>query len=133
MDPLRFEYKLLNDRGVPTSFFSSRAKVADDHLTLGKDALPLAAISQVIRFMQARLALLVTSDDGPRWMNLIVTSGDAGKVKQRIDCLGSARRAEMRQRELEQAGKGQLFRAAECPYCQATLDLSGFPRSPEMY
>lgn len=132
MKPQRFKYKRLNKNGVETGFFSSRGEVTDTHLSLGKRTIPLADIAQVIR-KKNRLVVFFAGSDGPDSIALAVTSGRARPIKERIDLLCSAQWAEQHQQELERSGRGHLFRARTCPHCQATVDLSGFDESPELY
>ena len=132
MDSLKFKYKPINKKGNETGFFSKRGEVNEDEVILNKDALPIASIVQVVR-RQKRLVLFVLTEDGPIQIALSITSGKASAIKEMIDRLGSATFAIQHKKQLEAVGKGHLFNAAVCPYCEATVDLSGYAESPEMY
>jgi hypothetical protein len=57
----------------------------------------------------------------------------AGELRRAINFRCSRQQARKRKKALERAGQRTLFSAAECPYCESVVDLSGFARTPQMY
>jgi hypothetical protein len=132
MEPIRFKYKTLNDKGQVTGFLSKKGQITGQEVVLDKTPVPLAAIAKTSRRMN-RLILVVATQNKPATIVLAVTKGRAEDLKQAVDRLCSSRWAELRQAELAKAGKAAAFRTEPCPYCQSVIDRTGFDETPQVY
>lgn len=132
MDTIKFKYKPIADDGSEVGIFSKRGEVHEDELILDNESSPISSIMHVAR-RENRLVLVFLTPEGPMQIAMAITSGKASVIKKAIDRLGSATFAMQHQKELEAVGKGQLFHAAVCTNCEATVDLSGYAESSEMY
>ena len=132
MDTIPFKFKMIDKKGNEQGFFSKRGEVNEDGVTLHKEFWPISSILHVVR-RENRLVILVQTAAGPQQLAIAITSGKASAIKRMIDQLGSATIAIQHKKQLEAVGKGNLFHAAVCPNCEATVDLSGYAESPEMY
>jgi hypothetical protein len=129
---LRFKFKELNEKGQETGLFSKKGEITDDQIVLDGNAIPLLAIAKTARRAN-RLILVVATKDQPITVAIAITSGKSQDLKQAIDGICSSGWARMHREEMEKNGKGALFRSEPCPYCRATVDLSGFEETPQMY
>ena len=64
-----------------------------------------------------------------RYIVIDVSKVPAIELKKHIDLLSSSIHTERRRQKLASEGKENLFRAATCPHCKATVDLTDFENS----
>jgi hypothetical protein len=134
-----FKFKYLNDRGQEHGLWAKKGEVRDGSLVLEGRAIPMAAIAHTL---VRRNRLLLTVFTGPNQTSAFVmalhSGPKGGKVfaeglKQEIDRAFTAQQAAFRLEALRKEGRAGAFRVQQCPSCDATIDLSGFALSPQVY
>ena len=132
-DPMNFKFHWVDEEGNTKGMFATKGHFDGEMLHLGKDdSLPVAAFAEV-ESRNHYLLFAVAHEDGPIHLILYITSQSlAQKLKEAIGRARSAIWAEQHRKELNEAGRGHEFRAVHCPYCQATIDLTGFPETPQV-
>jgi len=141
IEPLPFKYKLLNARGEEAGVFSKRGELTADEIVLDKTRIPLLAVAQTAVRMNRLILVVATGDQRLVTTAVAITSGAsrgsrqarARAIKQAIDRICSASWADRHRDQLRQQGRAAEFHAEDCPYCGATIDLSGFDPSPQVY
>lgn len=131
---LKFKYLRITSAGTPVeSLFCDRGRVDSREIKLSKRIIPLEAVVDVEQKFD-RLALTVA--EGGTLSNVIIAvkgGTPAVILRQHLERMLSYRRAEQRRLELQNLGRGHEFRTETCRYCGATVDMTNFPRSPQMY
>jgi hypothetical protein len=132
MEPYPFKFKWLNQQGQPQGFASKKGRFDGEMLVLDEAQIPSEAIIHV-DCRENRVVVAAASGQNEQ-VNLlfILTKGSADKLKE---LLGQARSRAWARRHREQlvaAGRGSEYRDATCPHCQAAIDLSGFPKTPQV-
>lgn len=135
---LEFRYRLILKGGSTDlgTVFGNKGVATADGLKLGKDFLAYEHILETaVQDRQLVLALspgcqlskkLHRSLVSNNCLALEVRKAAPREVGMYISRCRSKREVENHRAELTAAGKIDLFRAADCPHCGATVDLSGF-------
>ncbi len=130
---LKFKFQYLDANGSPTGFLSKKGLLDGEHLTLDKTPIPLDAIIRATRRFNNLLVEASTDQLEPAVIAIQISSGSVRKLHSSINQTASARQIKSRQQRLVELGKAHLFRQALCPQCNSTIDLSGFPETPQSH
>jgi hypothetical protein len=132
-EPIRFKFKHVNNKGEETGLLSKKGSFDGETLILDKTQIPILAVVRARRFSN-RLILTLLQEDGSMSQGAIaLTGGKTRPLLSAINVATSARWCELRQERLGRQGRQQDFRAAQCPHCQAMIDLTDRPDSPQLY
>lgn len=132
MDVTNFSFKYLKN-GQPQGFRSKKGSFDGQTVTLDDTQFPVAII-QAIETRQNYIFFVLPSESGEHvTLPIILTSGSAKQLKMALDRSRSGIWAQLRQEKLNEQGRGDEFRAVNCPHCAAVIDLSGMPQTPQVY
>ncbi len=132
MEPQRFKFKWVQN-GEPTGFRSKQGLLDGENLHLDDITIPIGAIHSV-EIRQNYMIFVVPDETGQeRGLVIMLTGGSINKLKTALDHSRSGVWAESRRQELIAQGRGSEFRSAVCPNCQATVDLAGMDKTPQVY
>ena len=133
IEPIAFKYKLTTD-GTASWFRSKPAELNEQGLQLFEETIPFEHIWQTEGADNLVLMVLdpetVLSEETTKHVGegnaliLQVSGVAAATLAATIDRHASAAQADKRRQELTEQGKGDQYRVATCPQCQATIDLS---------
>lgn len=132
MDAMDFKFKWVDDEGHETGFVSKKGRFDGENIDLEGTVIPVAAFGDVDVRGNRMILTTVGENDEPVFLVFAVTGGSAAKLKQSIGLARSAVWAHMHREELEKEGRGGEYYEATCPHCHATLDLTGFPVTPQV-
>jgi hypothetical protein len=135
-----FKFKFVNNQGREIGFLAKKGALRVDVLVLDGQAIPLVCVIQaLVRLNRLVLAVQPAPGARPVYSTLSIVSGPrkgetiALGLKRGIDRAVSEGRATARLNALRNEGRGTAFRVETCRHCGATIDLSGFDRSPQAY
>jgi tetratricopeptide (TPR) repeat protein len=129
---LTFKFKWLDENGNEKGFRSKRGSFDGATLKLDDVELPAAAVLD-IDVRGSRMAISVLREDQQTIYLLVnINNGNADELKQQIGVARSATWAASHQQELSTEGRSGEFRSETCPHCTATIDLTGFPKTPQI-
>lgn len=143
MEEIRFKFKHVSQNGTEQTLFSKKGSFDGETLTLDETQIPIVAILRA-QSRRSFLFLLVLQESGEAKPAMIaVKSSNLRELMLAINRCTSARWAELRResrakkakeaRDAGQEHKEPEFRTALCPYCQATIDLTGRLPSPQVF
>lgn len=133
MEPLRFKFKWLDEQGNEAGFLSKKGSFDGQTLVLDDIQLPAACLRTVDN-RGKRFVIATVDREGHTHQALFsVTSGSIDRLRTELGLCRSRAWAEAHREELAQAGRGHEFRSVICPHCQATIDLTSMPRTPQVY
>ena len=133
---LRFRFHYLDDRGNETGLMSKAGHFDGETLWLDRAMLP---VQHIVKTQRRHDRLILHLDkEAPaggfaEHLAFDVTSGPIDALHASLNEIASATRARGRRRRLEADGSGDAFRSTECPHCRATIDLTGFDETPQVY
>lgn len=132
MQDVKFKFKFLNKQGQEEGVFSKKGSFDGETLQLDTATIPVGAIAHLDN-RGNRVVLAVAQKQGdPATILFAVTSGSVAALSAALGKARSAVWAESHHLELKQKGRGNDFYAVHCPHCQATVDLTGHQRSPQV-
>ncbi|CAM2005305.1 tetratricopeptide repeat protein [Acanthopleuribacter pedis] len=127
-EAMTFKFKFLDSDGNEDSFLSKAGALSPEGLVLGEENLPVEAVQRATLHNRRFILMeLYGGGEGRTHVGLSVTKGAAADLVKALNALASARQAKNHRAQLEEAGKGALFRFARCPHCRATVNLSEVP------
>ncbi len=130
---VKFKFKVLDDNGNETGFLSKKGSFDGETLVLDEATIPIVAILRAQRRFN-RLVLTLLQQDGTTTMaGVAITGGNLAGLMELLNQCTSDTWAQMRKDALAKEGRAGEFRSEACPYCQATLDLTLFPPTPQIY
>jgi len=133
VDTLRFKFKWLDNQGNEAGILSKKGSFDGKTLVLDDVQLPAACLTTV-ESRSKRFVIATVDHEGKIHQALFnLTSGSADKLRAALGLCRSRAWAEAHREELAKAGKAHEFRIAVCPHCQATIDLTSMPSSPQVY
>ncbi|MEM6798810.1 MAG: hypothetical protein AAF589_04780 [Planctomycetota bacterium] len=130
-----FKFKWINDNGQETSFMSKKGSFDGKTLRLEDAEIPAAAIT-FVDTRENRMIVAVAQQEGAPATLVFSMSSGKGAAERLKEGLGKARShawAQNHRKELNEQGRGHEFREAACPHCQATINLTGQPETPQVY
>lgn len=132
MENLQFKFKYLDPGGNEQGFFSKKGHFDGSTLQLDTAAIPANSIVHLDN-RENRVVLAVAQKQGdPATILFTVTSGNVNLLKTALGKARSKAWAEVHQKELQEKGRADEFRSANCPHCDATIDLTGHRDSPQV-
>jgi hypothetical protein len=132
-DHISFKFKWVDDQGNEAGFLSKKGSFDGEMLVLDDVQLPAAALTGVDNRGNRIVVSFLGEDGEVHGLIVAITSGSAENLKLALGRARSTAWAERHREELESQGRGHEFRQAVCPHCQATIDLTGMPESPQVY
>lgn len=126
--PLEFKFKWLDDEGNSTGFLSSKGHFDGEQLVLDKTEIPVSSLAHVEN-REKRISL---GDEKANFLNFMLTRGNPDALVLLIGRSRAKLWAQRHREKLIDEGRGQEYREVICPHCEATLDLTGFPKSPQV-
>jgi hypothetical protein len=146
MQPLPFRYWPSGWQQQSIRLFTKRGEVGTESVLLDRREILLASIVATASDGRELLISVMTPygrDDvqiavAPgRSSGLVFRSGttNASRVKEAIDSACSRARFEQRRQEVAEVAptSAKELRSETCPHCLALVDVSGFPRSPQVF
>jgi hypothetical protein len=140
--PVPFKFRFV--RGSQTTgLFATKGRVEGDLLHLGEDPL---SMDQILKVEVRDNRLILVLNEGVQLTGQLATESVDGRVlvievykvsprvlEQSIERVCSAAAAREHREQLEAEGRGHEYKDVTCPDCQATIDLTGVPKSPYVY
>lgn len=137
-DEIWFKFRFVND-GRAAGFFAQKGLATERLILLGKNhVIYYDSITDTLaRDRRLVIAISTTPNLNQQAANYSVVvevyGVKASKLKRYIDVLASRKEVENRKQQLLQSGHYHYFRGANCPECQASIDLSDFDRASYIY
>ena len=132
MDSYQFKFKWLNSQGQPEGFRSKKGHFDGETLVLDDVQLP-AGVLMNVEFREQRMVVAFPNENGePMHLLFQLTSGSADRLNQMLGLARSRAWAKNHKEELTKQGRGNEYRDATCPNCNAMVDLTGFPATPQV-
>jgi len=128
---VKFRFREVLSGRIP--LWSSKGALGDDSLVLADESIPLAEIARASRVTHCRLVLTVDGQGMQEERLLSISRGNARRLLNELNIRSSASRASARQGQLAQSGGARSFRSAVCPFCHATIDLTDFDATSQVY
>ncbi|MEL6896442.1 MAG: hypothetical protein AAFP90_10095 [Planctomycetota bacterium] len=123
-----FKFHFLNEQGVATTIFRRNGSFDGAILRLDDVIIPIDTVQSTD--VQDNRLVIVSATQPPVHLLQMRSAAD---LKNNIDRSASAyQAAEMRSR-MESEGRLSEFRSALCGFCNATVNLTGFAESPQVY
>ena len=133
MAPVSFKYQLINEEGQPSFWLSKKGSFDGETIQLVSESIPATAILHLV-LAEKILALVVPNKEGAtRTITALIHSGNASKLKKEIDRVRSAAQVALAEKSLQSLGQSSGFRKEICPNCEATLNLTHFDRTPQLF
>lgn len=132
-DGLQFKFKWLDNQGNESGFLRKRGRLTNDALLLDQTEIPVVVIMHSL-VRDNRLVLTALGADGqPVHFAVSVSGIGAGELKSAIDSIRSRGWANFHKEDLKKQGREHAYRDAECPHCHATIVLTDFATTPQLY
>ena len=128
--------------GMEFTWNGAKGIVNDQELVLGETGMSLAAVAETLARPERLIIALRDGAQVPQELHKRINEGvlvlniltnDSLKIKRHIDRFASAIAARMHKEQLDAAGQTAAFRSTLCPYCQATINLTGFAETAYFY
>jgi hypothetical protein len=142
---LNFRFRYLDTQGKPNSFFYRQARIDEGiGIRLDSDTISIADIHEVSRY-ETHIALIlrpyislgksIADNIIPNTSSLIIEVADdlAADAKSAIDQHRSTWEVYLKKDELIKQNKGYLFKAMQCPECEAWIDQTDIKETPYIY
>jgi len=133
MATLLFKYQLVNEEGQPTSWLSKKGSFDGEQIHLDGESFPATSIVLTMLVKKVFVFVVADAEHGARTISLVMHSGNTRLLKTEVDRIRSA--AQVAQAEIAWRSNGQIgaFRKEMCPNCAATLNLSNYDTTPQMF
>lgn len=134
-----FKFKYLNASGHEEGFRSLKGEINEGTLILDGQAIPMVAVPHAVTRGNRVVLSAVDNQGSSIPVMFAVRSGQKGGrvlaegIKKEVNRTFSTFWASSRREELRKEGKEALFRSRPCNHCAATIDLTGFPKTPQAY
>lgn len=132
MEVVQFKFKWVDAQGKEPGLFSKKGMLSGDSLTLDGQELPANTLVGNEQWGN-RFALIEPGQDGEAEHRTIAVTEGADNLRPALNRAHSKQEAHRRREQLQKQGRGGAYHEAECPHCHATLDLTDFPRTPQVY
>lgn len=127
-----FKYKFVDNRGQVQGFRAAKATLGDNGLTL-KDRTIQAANFLSAHTRDNRIAFGHTAGGKPEGLVCEVYKTNINDLAKAFNRIGSQAAIARRQQELQAQGRGHEMEVATCQCCSASIDMTGFPDSSEVF
>jgi hypothetical protein len=132
METISFKFKWIDDEGNEQGFFAKKGSFDGETLQLDDAAIPVVAIVEVEFRDRFMFVSVMTEEKEPTLLGFAIVSGSAQRLKEEMGRARSSAWARMHREELEEQGTGHTYREAQCPHCQAIIDLTGMEPTPQV-
>ena len=129
----RFKFKYLTADGQEAGFLSKKGSFDGATLTLDNTPIPIEAVPRVAKRFNRLVLSILQQNGGVEQLAIAITGGSARKLGALLNRVTSARWAAMRREALTKKGEGHTFKSRQCPWCDATVELTGHDDSPQMF
>jgi len=133
MNTQTFKYQLLNEAGQPTTFLSKKGSFDGVQLDLAGE---LYLASDILHTMQVKKVLLFVvpgAEGEAKAISILMHSGSVKQLRTDIDRIRSAVQVAKEEEAWKAGGQFGVFRKERCPCCDATLNLSRFEPTPQLF
>ncbi len=133
MATLLFKYQVVNDAGQLTSWLAKKGSFDGESIHLDGESFPATSIVMTMLIKKVFVFSVEDTELGARTLSLVMHSGNTQLLRAEVDRIRSAAqvsKAEIAWRSDRQSG---AFRKELCPNCSATLNLSSFDATPQIY
>ncbi len=129
---INFKYRVINSQGQPTGFRAKKATLGEQGLQLKDRTIPAPAfLSAATR--DKRIVFGHSADGEPTGIVMEVYGAKPEQLAHEFNRLSSESGIQKRQKELESQGRAHELEITKCPCCSASIELTGFPESPEVF
>ena len=129
---IEFRFRDLRPEGRDYGLLGGRGRLDEQSLILGDEVIPLERIVKGYRIPEVLLVEEVTPT-GIQERPLQIVRGHGPNLLRELNIRVSVRCAEAHRRELAVVGAEGRLRTETCPCCGATVNLTDFPPSPQIY
>ena len=133
MTTQNFKYQLLNEAGQPTTFLSKKGSFDGELLDLAGESYRAADILHTMQVKKAFIFVVPVSDGEPKAISILMHSGNVKQLRSDIDRIRSAVQVGKEEEAWQAGGRVGVFRKEQCPCCTATLNLSRFEPTPQLF
>jgi len=133
MTNIVFKYQPVSDAGQATGWRSKKGVFDGDQLKLDGSTIQATAVTHTVLVENVLVLMVLNADSQPTKVALLIHSGNAQQLKTRLDHVRSAAFVAASEKESQSQGQGGLFRKEICPNCSATLNLSQFDPTPQLF
>ncbi|QDT68090.1 hypothetical protein MalM25_10020 [Planctomycetes bacterium MalM25] len=128
-----FKFKWIDEDGDEQGFFSKRGAIEGETLRLDETEIPISGIADTVSRENRVVLSVAMADETFTHLFLAVKGNKAKGLERRLGRLRSAIWAKNHREELASQGRVDEFLSVGCPSCSATLDLTGFELTPQVY
>lgn len=133
MPALLFKYQLINEAGQPASWLSQKGSFDGEQIHLVGESFPAASVIHTMLVDKVFVVVVPGADGEPRAVSMLVHSGNVRQLKTGIDRVRSAAQVTLAEQAWRSQGQVGPFRKEVCPNCSATLNLSNFEATPQLF
>lgn len=131
LEQISFKFKFIDEQGNEEGFRSKKGTFDGELLYLDEAEIPAAGLLEVDN-RGNRMVLAFLADGEPSHIVFSVTSGNTALLKEALGKARSRAWADNHREQLQKEGRGHEYREASCPHCDAVIDLTGQPESPQV-
>lgn len=136
-EPIEFSFRFVNQESGETAHGGS-GLFDGERISLGGFAI---AASDLIEFTNQEdtfyflIERTVSGSEAgqPQRLAVEIYDTDRERLRSAINAARSSSAAQKEQERLIDQGQGDLYHDAKCPFCQATIVLTGLPETPQVY
>ena len=132
MTNILFKYQLINEASQPTGWLSKKGSFDGERIQLDGESFPASTIYHTTLVNKVFVFVVVATDAEARVVSMLVHSGNVKQLKTEIDRIRSASQVTLAEQNWHSQGLG-TFRKEVCPNCSATLNLSNFEATPQLF
>ena len=133
MTTQNFKYQLLNEAGQPTSFLSKKGSFDGEQIDLAGERYQASDILHTMQINKVLLFVVPGSDGEAKAISILMHTGNVKQIRTDIDRVRSAVQVSKEEQAWLSGGQMSVFRKANCPCCSATLNLSRFEQTPQLF
>lgn len=135
MSNIKFKYQPINESGQATGWFPKKGELRDETLQLDGESFSIESILHTVLIENVFVFTIpVPGDvDNFRAVSILIKAGAPGAIKVEVDRIRSKAHIAAAELNWQKNGGIGAFRKEICPNCQASLDLSRFEKTPQLY
>jgi hypothetical protein len=132
--PVAFKYRFVDGQGQVQGFRAAKGSLDDEGLKLKDRMVPATSIlSAHTRDKRVVFGHIDPSNGQPTGMVVEIYGAKVADLAKAYNRIGSQAGIQRRQAELEAQGRGHEMEVSSCQCCSASIDMTGFPDSHEVY
>ena len=133
---MKFPYEQFDRQGNPKSLSTRKGELTEEGLFLKKLEIPPESF--IYASHHAKRVVLVYSEDHdpekePEFLILAIHKADPVEFTNLYNRMASTGKAKRERAKLSKEGRLDEYRDHTCPYCDATILLTGYAESPEIH